>query len=61
MDWVLAIEGDRLFQCGIVWGKKDFSGHHCMSGVCGIEPRGCLRFVIVVFPDHTHLLFLSTM
>ena len=22
-------------------------------------PRGCLRFVIEVFPDHTHLLFLS--
>ena len=22
-------------------------------------PLGCLRFVIVVFPDHTHLLFLS--
>ena len=21
-------------------------------------PRGCLRFEIVVFPDHTHLLFL---
>ena len=21
-------------------------------------PRGCLRLVIVVFPDHTHLLFL---
>ena len=21
-------------------------------------PRGCLRFVIVVFPDHTYLLFL---
>ena len=21
-------------------------------------PRGCLRFVIVVSPDHTHLLFL---
>ena len=20
-------------------------------------PRGCLRFVIVVYPDHTHLLF----
>ena len=20
--------------------------------------RGCLRFVIVVFPDHTHLLFM---
>ena len=23
-------------------------------------PWGCLRFVIVVFPDHTHLLFLSS-
>ena len=23
-------------------------------------PRGCLQLVIVVFPDHTHLLFLST-
>ena len=22
-------------------------------------PWGCLRFVILVFPDHTHLLFLS--
>ena len=21
-------------------------------------PRGCLQFVIVLFPDHTHLLFL---
>ena len=21
-------------------------------------PRGCLRFVIVVFPDHTHSIFL---
>ena len=21
-------------------------------------PRGCLRFVILVFPDHTHLLFM---
>ena len=24
----------------------------------GRYPLGCLRFVIVVFPDHTHLLFL---
>ena len=24
-------------------------------------PRGCLQFVIVVFPDHTHLLFLNKM
>ena len=23
-------------------------------------PWGCLRFVIVVFPDHTHLLFVGT-
>ena len=23
-------------------------------------PRGCLRLVIVVFPDHTHLLFLNS-
>ena len=23
-----------------------------------VVPRGCLRFVIMVFPDHTHLLFL---
>ena len=23
-------------------------------------PQGCLRFVIVVLPDHTHLLFLQT-
>ena len=22
-------------------------------------PRGCLQFVIVVFPDHTHLLYFS--
>ena len=22
-------------------------------------PRGCLQFMIVVFPDHTHLLFLK--
>ena len=24
-------------------------------------PRGCLQFVIVVFPDHTHLLFLNVL
>ena len=26
------------------------------QGICAV-PQGCLRFVIVVFPDHTHLLF----
>ena len=25
-----------------------------------VVPRGCLRFVIVVFPYHTHLLFSSS-
>ena len=24
-------------------------------------PQGCLRFVIVVFPDHSHLLFLCSL
>ena len=24
-------------------------------------PRGCLQFVIVVIPDHTHLLFFTQM
>ena len=27
----------------------------------GIFTVGCLRFVIVVFPDHTHLLFFMCM
>ena len=27
--------------------------------LCLAVPRGCLQFVIVVFPDHTHLLFLN--
>ena len=24
-------------------------------------PRGCLQFVIVIIPDHTHLLFLASL
>ena len=28
-----------------------------VEGLFLAVPRGCLRFVIVVFPDHTHLLF----
>ena len=34
----------------------------CLVMVKGLflaVPRGCLQFVIVVFPDHTHLLFLG--
>ena len=36
-----------------------------VSAVCDFErlflavPRGCLRFVIVVLSEHTHLLFLN--
>ena len=30
----------------------------CLVMVLAV-PWGCLRFVIVVFPDHTHLLFLD--
>ena len=35
----------------------------CINGLADAEdglavPQGCLQFVIVVFPDHTHLLFL---
>ena len=33
----------------------------CLVVVGGLflaVPRGCLQFVIVVFPDHTHLVFL---
>ena len=36
----------------------------CLMMVEGLflaVPWGCLRFVIVVFPDHTHLLFLTRM
>ena len=33
MDWILATEGDRLFQCGIArgggGGGGGSSGHHC--------------------------------
>ena len=29
-----------------------------VDGLFPAVPQGCLRFVIVVFPDHTHLLFL---
>ena len=34
--WILTTEGERLFHCGIVRGKKSSSGHHCMSGIYNI-------------------------
>ena len=30
-----------------------------VEGLFLAVPLGCLRFVIVVFPDHTHLLFFT--
>ena len=47
-------------------GKRELVALLCLSSWCLVMverlfnavPRGCLRFVIVVSPDHTHLLFL---
>ena len=49
----------------ILMGKRDLVALLYLSSWCLVMverlflavPRGCLRFVIVVFPDHTHLLF----
>ena len=51
----------------ILTGKRELVGLLILSSWCLVMverlflavPRGCLRFVIVVFPDHIHLLFLS--
>ena len=48
----------------ILMGKRELVAFLNLSSWCLIMverlflavPRGCLRFVIVVFPDHTHLL-----
>ena len=37
----------------ILMGKRELIAQLFLA-----VPRGCLQFVIVVFPDHTHLLFL---
>ena len=50
----------------ILMGKRELIALLNLSSWCLLMverlflavPRGCLRFVIVVFPDHTHLLFL---
>ena len=50
----------------ILMGKRELLALLNLSSWCLVMverfflvvPRGCLRFVIVVFPDHTHLLFL---
>ena len=51
----------------ILMGKRELIALLNMSSRCLVMverlflavPQGCLQFVIVVFPDHTHLLFLS--
>ena len=37
--------------------KEGKSGFVMVERLFLAVPRGCLRFLIVVFPDHTHLLF----
>ena len=52
----------------ILMGKRELIALLNLSSWCLVMverlflavPQGCLRFVIVVFPDHTHLLFLHT-
>ena len=51
----------------ILMGKRELVALLNLSSWCLVVvgrlfllvPRGCLRFVIVVIPDHTHLLFLE--
>ena len=51
----------------ILMGKRELIALLHLSACCLVMdewlflavPHGCLRFVIVVFPDHTHLLFLA--
>ena len=53
----------------ILMGKRELVALLTLSSWCLVMverlflavPRGCLRFVIVVFPDHTHLLLLNIM
>ena len=52
----------------ILMGKRELIALLNLSSWCLVMverlflavPRDCLQFVIVVFPDHTHLLFLSS-
>ena len=51
----------------ILMEKRELVALLCLSSWCLVivvwlfltMPRVCLQFVIVVFPDHTHLLFLD--
>ena len=52
----------------ILMGKRELVALLNLSSLCLVMverlflavPQGCLHFVIVVFPDHTHLLFLMS-
>ena len=44
---------------GCVALPRGFMGLVVVGRLFLAVPRGCLHFVIVVFPDHSHLLFLS--
>ena len=52
----------------IMMGKRELIALLNLSSCCLVMvellflavPGGCLQFVIVVFPDHTHLLFLNS-
>ena len=52
----------------ILMGKRELIALLNLSSWCLViveglfltVPRGCLQFVIMVFPDHTHLLFLMS-
>ena len=51
----------------ILMGKRELVALLNLSSWCLVVverlflvvPRGCMQFVTVVFPDHTHLLFLA--
>ena len=51
----------------ILMGKRELIALLNLSSWCFVMverlfpgmPQGCMRFVSVVFPDHTHLLFLQ--
>ena len=62
MTWYLKQNRNRFM------GKRELVALLNVSSRCLVMvewlfltvPRGCLRFVIVVFPDHTHSLFYMT-
>ena len=53
----------------ILMGKRELIALFNLSSWCLMMverlflavPRSCLRFVIVIFPDHTHLLFSNSL